>query len=96
MLGELDRVAGEIEQHLAQPCGVADHMRGQALIHIAADFKPLAWARGPKQLDRFLDKGSSANGRAAKSSRPASILKKSRISSISVSSVSPEVLTAFR
>ena len=57
LLGELDRVAGEIEQNLAQPRGVADHARGQALVDIAADLQPFSCARGAEQLDDFLDKG---------------------------------------
>ena len=38
LLGELDGVAGEVEQHLAQPGGVPDNVRRQAFVDIAADF----------------------------------------------------------
>ena len=37
--GKLDRIAGEIEQHLPQPCGVADHFRRQPLVDIGRDFE---------------------------------------------------------
>ena len=56
-LGELDRIAGEVEQNLAQPRRVADHPRRQALVDIAADFEALCLGARPKQLDRLLDKG---------------------------------------
>ena len=54
--GELDRVAGEVEQHLAQPRSVADDARGQALVDVTADFEPLGLGARPEQLDRLLDK----------------------------------------
>ena len=41
-LGELDGVAGEIEQHLPQPRRVADHVAGQAVLHIGRDLELLA------------------------------------------------------
>ena len=37
--GELDRVAGEIEQHLPQPRGVADHLHRQPLVDIGRDLE---------------------------------------------------------
>ena len=37
--GELDRVAGEVEQHLAQPRGVADHLDRQPLVDIGRDLQ---------------------------------------------------------
>ena len=57
---------------------------------------PLACARGASSSTELLDqRDASANGRASRSSLPASILEKSRISSISDSSVSPEVFAAL-
>ena len=56
-LGELDRVAGEVEQHLAQSRRVADDARRQALVDIAADFEPLGLGARAEQLDRLLDEG---------------------------------------
>ena len=94
-VGELDGVAGEIEQHLAQPRGVADDARGQPLVDIGGDLEALGLRARRQQFDRVLDQGRETNGRASRSSRPASILEKSRISSISDSSVSPEVFTAL-
>ena len=58
--------------------------------------RPLAWARGPNSSTISSTSGSSANGRGSSSSLPASILEKSRTSSISDSSASPEVLVALR
>ena len=40
--GELDGVAGEVEQHLAQPRGIADHFERQPLVDIGGDLE-LAW-----------------------------------------------------
>ena len=54
-----------------------------------------AFADCRRGLDAVAGMTPSANGRAARSSFPASILERSRISSISDSSVSPEVFTAF-
>jgi len=38
-LRELDRIAGEIEQHLPQPSGVADHVQRQPFIDIGGDLE---------------------------------------------------------
>ena len=57
VFGELDGVAGEVEQHLAQPRRVADHVRRQALVDVAADFQSLGLGARPEQLDRLLDEG---------------------------------------
>ena len=56
---------------------------------------PLACARGASSSTVSSTRETSANGRASSSSLPASILEKSRISPISDSSVSPEVLAAL-
>ena len=56
-LGELDGVAGEIEQHLAQPRRIADHARRQALVDIAADFEALGLGARPEQFDGLFDEG---------------------------------------
>ena len=56
-LGELDGVAGEVEQHLAQPRRVADDARRQALVDVAADLQALRLRARPEQLDRLLDEG---------------------------------------
>ena len=53
--GELDRVAGEVEQNLAQPRLVADNARRQPLVDIAADFQPFRLRARSEQLDRLLD-----------------------------------------
>ena len=57
VIGELDGVAGEVEQHLAQARGVADDARGQALVDVAADLETFRLRARAEQLDGFLDKG---------------------------------------
>ena len=95
-LGELDGVAGEVEQHLAQPRGVADDALGQPLVDVGGDLEALGLRARRQQLDHVLDqRGERRTARAASSSLPASILEKSRISSISDSSASPDVLVAL-
>ena len=54
-LRELDRIAGEVEQHLAEPRRVADHPRRQPLVDIAADFEAFGLGARTKELDDFLD-----------------------------------------
>ncbi len=55
----------------------------------------LAWARGASNSTASSISVASRNGRASRSSLPASILEKSKISPISDSKVSPEVFTAL-
>ena len=95
-LGELDGVAGEIEQHLAQPRGVADDALRQPLVDVGGDLEALGLgARARAARPRPRPAPASENGCGSSSSLPASILEKSRISSISDSSASPEVLVAL-
>ena len=94
-LRELDGVAGEVEQHLAQARGVADQRRRQALVDEGRDLDALGLRARRQQFDASSTSSASANGRASRSSLPASILEKSSISSISDNSVSPEVFTAL-
>src|SRR6202050_3753629 len=56
VLGELEGVASEIEQHLAQPCGIANHMRREAFVHVAADFQAFGLGAWTQQFDGLLDK----------------------------------------
>ena len=56
-VGELDGVAGEIEQHLPQPCGVADHPLRQTLVEIGGDLEALGLHARGQQLDHFLHQG---------------------------------------
>ncbi len=94
-LGELDRVAGEIEQHLAQPRRVAQHALEQSLVDVGGDLQALGLGARAHQLDHVLDqRGQRHRARSASSSLPASILEKSSTSSISDSSASPDVLVA--
>ena len=52
---ELDGVAGEIEQHLAQPRGVAHDALGQPLVDVGRDFETLGLGARTQQLDDLLD-----------------------------------------
>jgi hypothetical protein len=56
-IGKLDGVAGEVEQHLAQPRRVANDAHRQTLVDVAADFQPFRLGARPEQLDRLLDEG---------------------------------------
>ena len=73
--GELDGVAGEIEQHLAQPRRVADDLPRQALVDIGRDLELLACARGASNSVMSSISAGSANGRCSRSILPASILE---------------------
>ena len=73
--GELDRVAGEVEQHLPQPRGVADHLRRQPLVDIGGDLELARLRPRRQQFGDVLDQGGSANGRCSRSILPASILE---------------------
>ena len=65
-LGELDRVAGEIEQHLAQPRRVADHARGKPLVDVRGDLEALRLRARREQLDRLLDQRARARTAASR------------------------------
>jgi hypothetical protein len=56
----------------------------------AAISMPLAWARGANSSTTSSTSGRNANGLMSRSSRPASILEKSRMSSIRQASASPD------
>ncbi len=51
---ELHGVAGEIEQHLSQPRGVADHVARQRIVDIGSDLELLRLRTGGNELDRLL------------------------------------------
>ena len=56
-VGEFHRIAGEVEQHLTQARGVADHLRGQAVLDITRDLELLRLCARRNQFDGFLDQG---------------------------------------
>ncbi len=56
--GELDGVAGEIEQHLAQPRGVADHFHRQPLVDIGGDLELARLRPRRQQFGDVLDQRS--------------------------------------
>ena len=95
VLGELDRVAGEIEQHLAQPRGIAADCRRQLLVDEGRDLDAFGLRARRQQLDRSSTSSRTEKLRVSSSSLPASILEKSSTSSISVSSVSPKSCAAL-
>ena len=55
MRGEFDGVAGEVEQHLPQPCGVADHIERQPLVDIGGDLDFLGLGARRQQFGDILD-----------------------------------------
>ena len=52
---ELDGVAGEIEQHLPQPRGIADDALRQAFVDVGGDLQALRLRARTEQLDHVLD-----------------------------------------
>ncbi len=54
-LGELDRVADQIDQYLAKPIGVADHSIGDVRGDAAGEFQPLAMGAFGKSSDSPFD-----------------------------------------
>ncbi len=62
VFGELDGVAGEIEQHLAQARGVADEPGRQPLVDEAGDLDALGLRARRQQFDGFLDQRQQREG----------------------------------
>ena len=97
LLGELDGVADQVDEDLPQPAGVADQRVGHVGRRRGRPAPaPSAWRRrasvcmvSPRLSRRSKSIGSS-------SSLPASILEKSRMSLITVSSASADVLTMLQ
>ena len=61
-LGELDGVAGEVEQHLTQPRSVADHLERQPVIDIGGDFEFLRLRARREQFGDVLDQRGQREG----------------------------------
>ena len=92
-LGELDGVADQVDQDLPQPAGVADQRVGHVRRDPAGQLQALVvrpQRQGLQRLVRSRRAGRTAPGRG--SSLPASILEKSRMSLMTVSSASAERL----
>ena len=53
-VGELDAVAGEVEEHLAEPGGIDDHHRRHRAAHAHRDIDALRMGTGGKKLDDVL------------------------------------------
>ena len=58
LLGELDRVADEIEQHLPQPARIADERRRHAGLNSARKLEPLFVRARRQQPDGILDRAA--------------------------------------
>ena len=61
-LGELHRVAGEVDEDLAQPVRVADDARRHVRRDEGRDLDALALGSGRKELDHALDHGTEVEG----------------------------------
>ena len=97
VLGELDGVADQVDDDLAQAVVVADHHVGHFGMDEAGQFQPLLVRPDGKRLHRVAEafpqvEHARNRGRAF----PASILEKSRMSLITESRASPESLTVWR
>ena len=65
LVGELDGVADQVEQHLAQPAGVADQGVGHVRLHVADQLQPLLvgpHGQGPQGVPRPPPAGRSRPG----------------------------------
>ncbi len=62
-LGELDRVAGEVEQDLAQALVVADEAGGQVVVDDVDEVEVLLAGLGRDEVERFLDAGAEVEGK---------------------------------
>src|SRR5829696_6297685 len=61
-IGELDRVAGEVDEHLAQAVAVTEHLAGHAGRHQGRDFDAFTLRPRGKELDDAFDKGVQVEG----------------------------------
>ena len=95
--GELHRIAGEVEQHLAQARGVADQpVAAAARRRYGGDLDALGVGARSEQLDRLLDQRGEDRtaARRARACRPRSWRSRGSPRS-ATSSVSPDVFTAL-
>ena len=71
-LGKLHRIAGEIEENLAQAPVVANHTRGRIAANETAISRPLSRALGESSSATLCIVASGSNGADSSSTRPAS------------------------
>ena len=90
-LGELDRIARNIEQDLPQARRISDHLRGTSGAMKLVISNPFACARGASSSTTLSTSGAIAKGSLTMSSLPDSIRERSSRSSISEPSDWPEV-----
>ena len=92
-LGELDGVADQVDHHLPQAVVVADDAARHVGMDVAGQLQALAGARG-RANDFIVSPRLSRRSKVvcSRTSLPASILEKSRMSLITESSASPESL----
>ncbi len=80
VLGELHRVASDIEKNLAKPRAASPlSCDGTSSAMYVASAMPLPWARVARSSAISSTSGASENGAGVSSSLPASIFEKSRI-----------------
>ena len=91
LVGELDRVGQQVEEDLAEPAGVADDRLGQLVAHRVGELEPFLAAVGAIRSRALSTHSRSSNGSDSRSTRPASIFEKSRMSLMIVRSASPDV-----
>ena len=96
-LGELDGVADQVDQHLAQPAGVADAaIAGRRARRRRRARSPCRGAAGASSSTTSSITSWSSKSAASSSTLPASIFEKSRMSLMIASSASPESRTPPR
>ena len=98
LLGELDGVADQVDDDLAQSARIADERVGHVRARCGTtSSRPFSCARGASSLTRVLDRVAEAERRADRASaRRASIFEKSRMSLMMVSSESADSFTVRR
>jgi hypothetical protein len=75
MLGELDRVAEQVAQHLADAVGITEHARGQARIGADQDLQALAGGRCGEAAQHALGQLARRERAGSRLSCPDSILE---------------------
>ena len=88
VFGELDRVAGEIDEHLPQAVGVAAQAVGDVRVHVVGKLQRFFFGRGASISAVSATSATRSKSTSTSSSLPASILEKSSVSLIKANSAS--------